>query len=76
MLIIDELDIRAETYPLDKSERDRLRDANECLSKLRREDESKWSQCAKVNHVQEGGNNTKYFHVIANGKHRKQEFIN
>jgi hypothetical protein len=25
----------------------------------------------EVKHVQEGGNNTKYFHLIANKKHRK-----
>jgi hypothetical protein len=75
-LIIDELDIRAETCPLDKSERDKLRDANDKLSKLRREEESKWAQRAKVRYIQEGGNNTKYFHLIANGKHRKNVFSN
>jgi hypothetical protein len=71
-LIIDELDIQAESCPLNKSERDKLRDANDKLCKLRREEESKWAQRAKVKHVQEGGNNTKYFHLIANGKHRKK----
>jgi hypothetical protein len=71
-LIIDELDIQAESCPLNKSERDKLRDANDKLCKLRREEELKWAQRAKVKHVQEGGNNTKYFHLIANGKHRKK----
>jgi hypothetical protein len=30
---------------------------------------------AKVKHIQEGGNNTKYFHLIANGKHRRKKII-
>jgi hypothetical protein len=42
---------------------------------LRREEETKWAQQAKVKHVQEGGNNTKYFHLIANGKHRKKKIF-
>jgi hypothetical protein len=25
-----------------------------------------------VRHIQEGGNNTKYFHLVANGKHRRK----
>ena len=69
--IIDELDIKAESVPLSVSERDTLRDANEQINKLRREEETKWAQRAKVKHVQEGGNNTKYFNLFANGKHRK-----
>jgi hypothetical protein len=73
LTIIDELDIKAETVPLNTSESGRLREANEKLSKLRREEESKWAQRAKVKYVQEGGNNTKYFHLIANGRHRKKK---
>jgi hypothetical protein len=52
-----------------------LRDANEKLAKLRRDEETKWAQLAKVKHVQEGGNNTKYFHLIANGKHRRKKIF-
>jgi hypothetical protein len=48
---------------------------NEQIDKLRRDEESKWAQCAKVKHVQEGGNNTKYFHLIANGKHRRKKIF-
>jgi hypothetical protein len=48
-----------------------IRNANDCLCKLRREEEPKWAQRAKGKHVQEGGNNTKYFHLISNEKHRK-----
>jgi hypothetical protein len=28
-----------------------------------------------VKYIQEGGNNTKYFHLIANGKHRKKKIF-
>jgi hypothetical protein len=70
MNLIDLLDTRAETTPLNDDDRRILRKANDDLSKLRRDEETKWAQRAKVKHVQEGGNNTKYFHLIANGKHR------
>ena len=71
--MIDKLDILAETCPLSSLEHDELRKANDELNKLRRDEESKWAQRAKVEHIQEGGNNTKYFHLITNGKHRKKK---
>jgi hypothetical protein len=43
------------------------------ITKLRRDEESKWAQRAKVKHIQQGGSNTKYFHLIANGNKRKKE---
>ena len=45
------------------------------LAKLRLDEEAKWAQRAKVKHVQQGGNNTKYFHLIANCKHRKKKIF-
>jgi hypothetical protein len=72
--IIDMLDLKAETIPLSDDERWCLKNVNEELVKLRRDEETKWAQRAKVKHVQEGGNNTKYFHLMANGKHRKIKF--
>jgi hypothetical protein len=36
-----------------------------------REEEIKWYQHAKVKELLEGDSNTKYFHLITNGKHRK-----
>ena len=42
---------------------------------MRREEEAKWAQRAKVKHVQQGGDNTRYFHLIANGKHRKKRIF-
>jgi hypothetical protein len=73
--IIDYLDLKAENTPLSKDERLSLRKANDELAKLRRDEETKWGQRAKVKHVQEGGNNTKYFHLVANGKHRKKKIF-
>jgi hypothetical protein len=63
------LDLKAETILLSDDERRCLKNANDELSKLRRDEETKWAQRAKVKHVQEGGYNTKYFHLVANGKH-------
>jgi hypothetical protein len=71
-LLIDELDLKEEVTPLSATERAAKKEANKSLAKLHREEETKWAQRAKVKHVQEGGNNTKYFHLIANGKHRKK----
>jgi hypothetical protein len=51
------------------------KESDECLASLRRDEESKWAQRAKVKHIQEDGDNTKYFHLIANGKHRKNFFF-
>jgi hypothetical protein len=45
---------------------------NDEFVKLRRDEETKWAQRAKVKHIQERGNNTKYFHLIANGRHRRK----
>jgi hypothetical protein len=47
--------------PLKDDERAKLRKANDDITKLRRDEESKWAQRAKIKHIQEGRNNTKYF---------------
>jgi exonuclease III len=75
LLLIDTLDKKAESIPLNGYERGQLKDANMTLAKLRRDEESKWAQRAKVKHIQEGGDNTKYFHLIANGKHRRKKIF-
>jgi hypothetical protein len=74
--IIDSLDTKAETTPLSDSERVLKKESDVRLANLRRDEESKWAQRAKVKHIQEGGDNTKYFHLIANGKHRKKKYFN
>ena len=75
ILLIDHLDIKAETSLLSAAERAAKKEAEEGLAKLRRDEESKWAQRAKVKHIQEGGCNTKYFHIIANGKRRKKRIF-
>ena len=73
--LIDSLDIKAETSPLNIAERIELKHANEGLADVMRDEEAKWANRAKVKNIQEGGNNTKYFHLIANGKHRKKRIF-
>jgi hypothetical protein len=66
---------------LDKKEEiDRLSDhvidlkhyLKERLVSLLREEELKWYERAKVKTLSEGDANTRFFHLVANGKHRKQ----
>lgn len=71
--IIDDLDIKVESVDLSMPKRAALRETNDFVSKLRHDEDSKWAQRAKVKYIQEGGNNTKFFHLIANGKHRKKK---
>ena len=73
--IIESLEAKADLNGLDSSERTTLVDVNSKLALLRRDEEAKWAQRAKVKHIQEGGNNTKYFHMIANGKHRRKRIF-
>jgi hypothetical protein len=73
--IIDDLDIKAESVPLSEPEKVTKREAEVKLVVLRRDEEDKWARRAKVKYIQQGGSNTKYFHLIANGKHRKKKKI-
>jgi mannosylglycoprotein endo-beta-mannosidase len=68
---LDELDKMAETTMLDEMELNLKHVLNERLAKLLREEELKWYQRAKVKHLLEGDANTKYYHLLANGRHRK-----
>ena len=68
---LDELDKKAEITPLQPVEIDLKHVLNERLAELLREEELKWYQRAKVKNLLEGDANTKFFHLIANGKHRK-----
>jgi hypothetical protein len=42
------------------------------VASLLREEELKWYQRSKAQFILEGYSNTRYFHVIANGRHRKK----
>jgi hypothetical protein len=57
---------KVKTSPLNEEDCRTLPKANNDLT--RRDEETKSTQCAKVKNVQEGGNNTQYFHLIANEK--------
>jgi hypothetical protein len=74
-MLIDFLDKKAETVPLSALERAKLKVSIDSLAKLRGEEESKWAQRAKVKYIQEGGNNTNFFHLIANGKHMRKKLV-
>jgi hypothetical protein len=69
---IDQLHIMTETCDLSLGESLMLSQAWDQLAKLLREEEIKLYQMAKVNDVLLGDNNTKYFQMIANDKHRKK----
>ena len=48
----------------------------ERLVLLLREEEIKWYERAKVKTLLEGDDNTRFFHLVSNGKHRKQHIYN
>ena len=50
-------------------------DAEMRLKELLREEELKWALRAKVQRVVQGDANTQFFHMIANGKHRKKRIF-
>jgi hypothetical protein len=56
---------------LSEAEINRKHVLNDRLADLLREEELKWHQRAKVKYLLEGDANTKYFHLLANGRHRK-----
>jgi hypothetical protein len=68
----DSLDKKSETTVLTPQEVDLKQSLNTRLSELLREEEIKWYQRSKAKHLLEGDANTKYFHWLANGRHRKK----
>jgi hypothetical protein len=65
------LDKKAETIPQEPEEINIKQCLNNRLAHRLTEEEIKWYQRAKINKLLEGSSNTKYFELIANGKHRK-----
>jgi hypothetical protein len=68
---LDELDKKAESTMLLPHEVDLKCCLNARLIQLLREEEIRWYQRSKLDKLLQGDNNTKYFHLVANGKHRK-----
>jgi hypothetical protein len=73
---LDELDKKAETSQLSPNELALKIYIDERLAAILREEEICLFQRAKVKHLLEGDNNTKYFQSVANSKHKKQSIYN
>jgi len=72
LAILEKLDKKAETNFLSDQEVNFKHYLKERLVLLLREEELKWYERAKVKTLLEGDDNTRFFHLVANGKHRKQ----
>jgi hypothetical protein len=70
--IIDNLEEIAEVRPLLSHKIDLKNQSNAEIAKLLREKEIKWYQRSKSQFILEGDANTRYFHSVANGRHRKK----
>ena len=67
----DDLDKKAESTFLSQQEIELKHKMKDRLVSLLREEEIYWYQRSKSTKLLQGDRNTKYFHLIANGKHRK-----
>ena len=73
--LMQALDVKVECTILDPTELHVKLAAGRRLEELLREEELKWELRAKVRKVVQGDANTQFFHMIANGKHRKKMFF-
>ena len=73
--LIDSLDKIAEVRPLSAVEIEQKSNLNEQISHLLREEEIKWYQRSKADSLVLGDDNTKYFQMLANGRHRKKRIF-
>jgi mannosylglycoprotein endo-beta-mannosidase len=62
----------AELRPLSPQEIELKSQSNAEIAGLLREEELRWYQRSKAQLILEGDSNTRYFHGIANGRHRKK----
>jgi hypothetical protein len=69
------LDKRAEAGLLSVQETDLKQCLHNRLGQLLRVEELKWYQRSKAKHLLEGDSNTKYFHLLANGRHKKSRIF-
>ena len=72
---LDELDKKAETSILTDNEINLKHYLKETLIFLMRKEEIKWYERAKVKTLLQRDDNTRFFHLVANGKHRKQHIF-
>ena len=73
--LISTLYLKAESSILDHRELEAKVEAEPRLKALLREEELQWALRAKVQKVVQGVDNTQFFHMIANGKHRKKKIF-
>jgi hypothetical protein len=72
---LDVLDIKAASNLLSQQELEYRHCSLTKLTKLQNEEELYWLQCSKAMKLIQEDNNTKYFHLLANGRHRKTRII-
>jgi mannosylglycoprotein endo-beta-mannosidase len=70
--IIDSLEALAEVRSLSPQEIELKSQSNAQIASLLRKEELKWYQRSKAQFILEGDSNTRYFHGVANGRHRKK----
>ena len=75
LTLFQSLDLKAESAILETTELETKVDAEMRLKELPREEELKWALQAKVCKVVLGDDNTQFFHMTANGKHRKKRIF-
>lgn len=68
--LVEAPDLKAEGTLLTVNEKRSKSDVEQGLRALLREEELKWALRAKVLKVVQGDDNTQFFHMVANGKHR------
>jgi hypothetical protein len=73
---IDKLDRKAETILLSPQEVELRHHLKGQLTKLLREKKIYWLQRSKATKLLQGDGNTKYFHMVTNGRHRKTKLYN
>jgi mannosylglycoprotein endo-beta-mannosidase len=70
--IIDDLEALVEVRPLSVQEIELKSQSNAQIAGLLREEGLKWYQRSNAQFLMEGDSNTRYFHSVANGRHRKK----
>jgi hypothetical protein len=72
---IDEPDRKAEIFLLSPQEEDLRHHLKGYLTKLLREEDIYGLQRLKTTKILQGDDNTKYFHLVKNGRHRKTKIV-